>query len=167
MRPRRWPRSPSAWRTLRRSASSPQRRSLGRPGLLRAGPAQIVVGATDTLLALIKDSVLKLDQVRGVALAWADEILVADQTQALDTLMAEIPKDAARTVAAAASTPALEQLIERHARRARRVPATRTAEVKPVTGAVPERGFLQPRSCAPAVVGRAQSRERRHLRPER
>jgi ATP-dependent RNA helicase DeaD len=100
--------------------------------LIKAGPAQIVVGTTDTLLELVRSSTLKLDQVRGLALAWVDEILGAGQTQSLDTLLADVPKEAARTIVTANATPAVEELIERYARRARRVVASRTGEITPI-----------------------------------
>src|SRR4051812_29765782 len=89
--------------------------------LLRAGGAQIVAGAPPELLALVQGSALKLDQVRCVVLAWVDELIAGGEESMLETLMAEIPKEAARIVVANDVTPQVEALIERYARRARRV----------------------------------------------
>jgi ATP-dependent RNA helicase DeaD len=89
--------------------------------LLRAGGAQVVAGAPPELLALVQGSSLKLDQVRCVVLAWVDELIAGGEESMLETLMAEIPKEAARVVVANDVTPQVEALIERYARRARRV----------------------------------------------
>jgi ATP-dependent RNA helicase DeaD len=58
--------------------------------------------------------------VRGVVFAWLDPILGSADAQPLETLLGELPKEGARVVLAAELTPALETLIERYARRARR-----------------------------------------------
>ena len=86
----------------------------------RAAPAHIVVGPPSTLVALLRATVLKLDAVRVVALAWVDA-LSAEENAELETLMADMPRDAARLVIANEATPTVEQLVERYARRARRM----------------------------------------------
>ena len=89
--------------------------------LLRVRQAHGVIGAPAEILALVRTSVLKLEQVRSLVLAWVDEIV--DDTasrEALEAVLSEIPKDAARTIIASRQTPEVEQLIERYARRARR-----------------------------------------------
>ena len=102
--------------------------------LLRAGPVHGVIGAPTELLELVRTSVLKLEHVRALVLAWVDEIV--DDTasrEALEAVLAEVPKDAARTIIASRQTPDVEQLIERYARRARRVgDATSHAEPMPI-----------------------------------
>ena len=101
--------------------------------LLRAGGAQVVAGAPPELLALVQGSALKLDQVRCVVLAWVDELIAGGEESMLETLMAEIPKEAARVVVANEITAGVEALIERYARRARRVaPAPAEASDVPV-----------------------------------
>lgn len=89
--------------------------------LLRTGPAHVIAGAPAELLALVQGATLKLDTVRVVALAWVDEILTGGSAEALETLLADIPKTAARVIVASELTPTVEALIERYARRARRV----------------------------------------------
>jgi len=89
--------------------------------LLRSRPAHGVIGAPTELLELVRTSILKLEQVRALVLAWVDEIV--DDTaskEALESVLAEVPKEAARTIIASRHTPEVEQLIERYARRARR-----------------------------------------------
>lgn len=108
-------------RPLHALAATTARRSAP---LLRAGGAQVVSGAPPELLALVQGSALKLDQVRCVVLAWVDELIAGGEESMLETLMAEIPKEAARVVVANDITAEVEALIERYARRARRVAPT-------------------------------------------
>jgi ATP-dependent RNA helicase DeaD len=89
--------------------------------LLAGRAAHVVVGTPDELLALSRSAMLKLESLRVVVLAWADELLDVGATDALETIMAETPKEAARIVAASTITPGVEALIERYARRGRRV----------------------------------------------
>jgi ATP-dependent RNA helicase DeaD len=113
-------------RPLRALAATSARRAAR---LLRLGGAQAVAGAPPELLALVQGSSLKLEQVRCVVLAWVDELIAGGEESMLETLMAEIPKDAARIVVANEITPEVEALIERYARRARRVaPASPDAD---------------------------------------
>lgn len=102
--------------------------------LLKLLPPQIVVGTPSTLLDLVKGSLLKLTGVRAVAFAWADDLLSeAGVEETMGTLLAELPKDAARTIATTEMTPAVEGLVERHARRARRVTSSATTDTTPLS----------------------------------
>lgn len=96
----------------------------------RATPAHVVVGPPEVLVELLQSTVLKLDGLRAVVLAWVDDLDGA-ATRALETLMSELPKDSARLLLASAATPAVEQLVERYARRARR--PTAPGETAPVS----------------------------------
>ena len=89
--------------------------------LLRARPAHLVVGPPAELLALVQSTALKVDTVRAIVLAWVDAILDAEGGDALEALLTDAPKGAARVIVAAELTPAVEAIIERYARRARRV----------------------------------------------
>jgi ATP-dependent RNA helicase DeaD len=91
--------------------------------LLKSSPAQVVTGAPSELVSLLQGSALKPESVRGVVFAWLDPILGSADAQPLETLLGELPKEGARVVLAAEVTPALEALIERYARRARRAAA--------------------------------------------
>jgi ATP-dependent RNA helicase DeaD len=96
--------------------------------LLKARPAQVITGAPDALVELMRGAVVKVDAVRAICIAWADEIVAKNELPALETLMSELPKDAARTIVAAEFVPAVDELIERYARRARRVVPTPAQE---------------------------------------
>lgn len=90
-------------------------------GVAGTSGAQVVAGAPPELLALVQGSSLKLQQVRCVVLAWVDELIAGGEESLLETLMAEIPKEAARIVVANEISAGVEEIIERYARRARRV----------------------------------------------
>lgn len=83
----------------------------------------ILVGPDAVLLELVASAAVKLATARMVCVAWIDELLARAGSAALETLMAEVPKDAARTIVTASVTPEVEALLERYARRARRVVA--------------------------------------------
>jgi ATP-dependent RNA helicase DeaD len=96
--------------------------SVGRAKrLLKMRAVHVLTGTPATLVSLIHDAALKLEHVRAAAVAWADELLVLGGESALETFMTELPKDGPRIVVAATLTPEVETLIERYARRARRV----------------------------------------------
>jgi len=96
--------------------------SVGRAKrLLKMRAVHVLTATPATLVSLIHATALKLEQVRAAAIAWADELLVLGGTSALETFMAELPKDTARVLVCATLTPDVEALIERYARRARRV----------------------------------------------
>jgi len=130
-----------AQRSLRVIAATDSRRA---NRVLRSAPAQVVVGPPGVLVELLESTVLKLDAVRVVVLAWVDELTEAS-TRALETLVSEAPKDAARLIVATAVTPAVEQLVERYARRARRIQAA-SAEL----GAVAPLSYV---TASPATRG--------------
>jgi ATP-dependent RNA helicase DeaD len=88
--------------------------------LAKLRPPHIVSGTPDTLVQLVRGTVLKLESVRAIGIAWADELVARDESASLETLMTDVPKDAARTIVASVLNPAVEELIERYARRARR-----------------------------------------------
>ena len=89
--------------------------------LLKIRPAQIVTGTPSTIVELLRSAAIKLDTVRAVCIAWADELLTRGDAPALETLMTEVPKDSARTVVTSELSAAVEEIVERYARRARKV----------------------------------------------
>lgn len=91
--------------------------------VLGARPAHVVAGTPETLVDLLRAAALEVNGIRQVAIAWADELAERGAIDTLETLMSELPKDSARVVVTSEVTPAVEQLIERYARRARRVVA--------------------------------------------
>ena len=92
--------------------------------LLRSHPAHLVAGTAEELLALMQESSLKLEHVKTIVLAWVDELVASSGESALETLLADAPKDTARVIVASSVTPTVERLVERYARRARRVGVT-------------------------------------------
>ncbi|HZS62403.1 MAG TPA: DEAD/DEAH box helicase [Gemmatimonadaceae bacterium] len=87
----------------------------------RVTPPAIVIGPPEIILGLMQRSRLKLDGVTALVLAWVGA------SPALEAVMVDVPKDAARTIvttATAAATPDVEALVERYARRPRRVAGT-------------------------------------------
>lgn len=91
--------------------------------LMQARPVLAVAGAPTDLAALIRGSHLKADGVRTIVLAWVDDILEseAEETSALELLMTEVPRDAARIVVTERPDARLDAFIERYLRRARRI----------------------------------------------
>jgi ATP-dependent RNA helicase DeaD len=97
--------------------------SASRAGrLFKSRPVLAVAGTALELGALVRASLLKLDAVKTVVIAWADDILEEgpDAVAALEGLLGEVG-EANRIIVARKITPAVENLIERYARRARRV----------------------------------------------
>lgn len=107
------------------SAARAGRLFKSRPVLAAAGPAT-------ELGALVKASLLKLDSIKTVVIAWADDILDdgPGAVAALEELLGELG-EANRVIVARKISPAVENLIERYARRARRV-GVAESEVAPM-----------------------------------
>ena len=100
--------------------------------LLKTRTPPVIAGAPEHLHELVRGSALKLEGVRLVVLAWVDAL---DERHApmLEALMAEVPREAARHVIASAMTPAVEQLVERYAWRARRMQPAATEPLPAVS----------------------------------
>ena len=89
--------------------------------LAKLRPPQMLTGPDTVILELVGSAAVKLDATRMVCVAWVDELVARGGSAALETLMAELPKDAARTIVSSSITADVEAIIERYARRARRV----------------------------------------------
>ena len=89
--------------------------------LLGSRVVPALAGTPTTLVALLRSSAVKLEGVRMVIIAWADELLEAREGEALEVVLAELPKEASRIVVTDHLTPDVETLVERHLRRARRL----------------------------------------------
>ncbi|HXN76117.1 MAG TPA: DbpA RNA binding domain-containing protein [Gemmatimonadaceae bacterium] len=97
--------------------------SAARAGrIFKTRPVLAVAGTPAELLELVRSSLLKLDTVRTVVLAWADDILDEgpEVVIALEGVLSEL-SEAGRIIVARKLTPVVENLAERYARRARRV----------------------------------------------
>jgi ATP-dependent RNA helicase DeaD len=90
--------------------------------LLAMRPILGIAGSAVEIKSLIESANLKLDSVGTIVLAWVDETLKqgTETVSALEAIMSEVPRDAARVLVARTNTPAVEEVIERYLRRARR-----------------------------------------------
>lgn len=113
--------------------------------LLAERPVLAAAGTPRDIRDLLKGSQLKLESMKSVVLAWADEILSAgeDEVAALEAVMAEIPKDAARIVVTSRNEGRVNAFAERYLRRAHRDASTdldENAEPIPVQYVMVSRG---------------------------
>src|SRR4029079_4463920 len=102
--------------------------SASRAGrIFKSRPVLAVAGTPTELQALVRASLLKLENVRTIVLAWVDDVLDegAGAVRALEGLLSEAP-EASRTIVARKMAPAVEDLVERYARRARRAGVAQT-----------------------------------------
>jgi len=88
--------------------------------LLGSRVVPAIAATPATLVTLLRSSAVKLDSVRTVIIAWADELFEAREGEALEVVLAELPKDASRIVVVDRMSPEVEALVERHLRRASR-----------------------------------------------
>src|ERR1700693_729822 len=95
--------------------------------IFKTRPVLAVVGSASELGGLVRASLLKADSVKALVLAWADDILEEgpESVAALEALLSELG-DASRVIVVRKVTPAIENLVERYARRARRVGTAET-----------------------------------------
>jgi ATP-dependent RNA helicase DeaD len=85
-------------------------------------PVLAVAGNAAELGGLVRASLLKVDSVKTVVLAWADDTLEdgPESVAALEALLSELG-EASRVIVVRKVTPVIENLVERYARRARQV----------------------------------------------
>lgn len=90
-----------------------------------------VAGTPSRLLALLGRGVLELAQVGELAILWLDELLEGSERQALEAVLAEVPREAARLAVVSNLTPQVEEFLERAFWRARRLTHHRPIEPQP------------------------------------
>lgn len=98
-------------------------------------PVLAAAGSPRDIRDLLRGSHLKLDGVKSVVLAWADEILAGDDNdiEALEAVMSELPKDAARIVVTSRTEGRVNAFAERYLRRAHRdLPADADEQGEPI-----------------------------------
>ncbi len=100
--------------------------------VLRAGAAPVVVGTPREVLALIRGASLKIGSLRGLAIAWADEILASGAGADLEAVMAEVPKEIPRIIITGVASPDVEGLIDRYAWRATRARPPESSSGPPI-----------------------------------
>jgi ATP-dependent RNA helicase DeaD len=79
-----------------------------------------VVAPASLALALVKRSLLKLDRIETLVLMSLD-VLAVTASEAMEAILTETPRTADRVAITAEINPAIDSVIERHARKARRV----------------------------------------------
>lgn len=87
---------------------------------LRAG-AQVICATAADLVTLMSRALFKPDQLRSVAVVWADEQLGESARPALETVLAEVPRDADRLLLVSALGEAVEGFATGFLWRARRM----------------------------------------------
>src|SRR5688500_12751914 len=103
--------------------------------LIAGRPVLAAAGSPRDIRDLVRGSHLKLDSIKSVVLAWADEILAGDaeDIEALEAVMAELPKEAARVVVTSRSEGRVNAFAERYLRRAHReAPAEDEGQSSPI-----------------------------------
>jgi ATP-dependent RNA helicase DeaD len=90
--------------------------------LLKARPVRAIAGTPEELLALVSGSHLKLDELKTIVIAWAEDLLDhGDRTvTAMETLISEAGKTAERVIVTRKLEKRIEDFVERYARRSRR-----------------------------------------------
>ncbi|HUQ20223.1 MAG TPA: hypothetical protein VM099_11475 [Gemmatimonadaceae bacterium] len=86
-------------------------------------PVLAIAGSPGDLVELIRGSDIKLEGVKTIVLAWADDLLetASEASSSLEMLMTEIPKDAGRVVVTTNADARVDAFVERYLRRARRM----------------------------------------------
>ena len=84
--------------------------------LLNQGVVRVLAGGAKDLAELLRRSVLKLDRVSTVVIAWPEPLIASDHATTLDTLLGEL-RDARRIILSW-NPGVLVDFLERHARRA-------------------------------------------------
>ena len=125
--------------------------------IFKTRPVLAVAGTASELGGLVRASLLKVDSVKTVVLAWADDVLDdgPEAVAALEALLGELG-EAGRVIVVRKTTPAVDDLVERYARRARRVGAAETeAPQMPENYELPiVRHITVGASARPAALGR-------------
>lgn len=115
-------------------------------------PVHALAGTADELVALVSRSVIKLDAIRTIVLAWIDTDSAATPASrtSLDSIFSELPKTAARIAAVRRVTPEVEQVVEQHLRNARRIWGNDSAGGETVGRIVPSSTPVQYVSVSPS-----------------
>lgn len=108
--------------------------------LLKARPVRAIAGTPDELLALVSGAQLKLDDLRVIVIAWAEDILEQGErtVAAMESLLSEA-KTAERVIVTRKLEARIEEFVERYARRSRRA-ATPMDDIG--SGEIPEIKYL-------------------------
>lgn len=104
--------------------------------VLATGPVSVVTGTAADILALRRDSALRVDDVKSIIFVALDELLADGQVAALEALLGDIPDEASRVATVDTGdteVPAVDAFLEAQLRRARRIAPPPAGEPLPVT----------------------------------
>ncbi len=121
----------------------------GRVGAPVVG--QAAVASPSSALAALEHSAIKLDQLQLLVIDGASAIVELGGAEALETVTAQVPKEAQRVLLTSELTRTVEDWIERHARRARRLTSV-PAEVERLAGAAAEYYAAPRREWLPVLM---------------
>ncbi len=110
------------------------RARLLQPGRPLPGPVQIAAASPDAALAAVETSAIKLDGLKTLIIDGASTIFELGGGDALETLVGHVPKAAQRVFLTGTMTSDVNDWLERHARRARRV-TDMPGEIRPLVDA--------------------------------
>jgi ATP-dependent RNA helicase DeaD len=96
--------------------------ALGSPWVL-PGRAQILFGTTPHILAAARSGEIGLEHVASLVVDQADRVERLTGLAGVEEVLGFLPKEGQRVVVALPVTPGVEDLVERHARRATMVPS--------------------------------------------
>ncbi len=96
--------------------------AVGRATRLIRGREPIGISGTPALLAvLVRNAVLKLDDIDTVIIAWADDLIAAGGQPELEAVLGELPKEVAKVLVTARPSEQLDELVERYMRKPRHI----------------------------------------------
>jgi ATP-dependent RNA helicase DeaD len=113
--------------------------------------AQVACASPAAVLAALEHSAIKLERLTALVVDGASAMVRLGAADALETLTSQVPKEAQRVLFTSEVTKEVEDWIDRHARRARRL-AYLPTEIAPLQGAVLEFCAAPQREWLPVLV---------------
>ena len=110
---------------------------------IRSAIPTVLVATPGDLLALMRESLAKLSDVKATVFAWADDLLAFDE-EPLAAIVSDLPKDAARILVAARLTSEVVAFAERFVRRVPRETGAPDEPLRVPVGYVAVAGAAKP-----------------------
>lgn len=89
--------------------------------VLGSAPVAIVTGTASDLLAVRRESGLRIDGIKAVIIVGLDDVLAEGESDALQALLGDLPGDSLRVATVDVDTPASDAFLEAQFHRARRM----------------------------------------------
>lgn len=122
----------ATWREDAGLALTPLTSAARGERLVAADPPAVIASPTE-LVALLRRSMLRLENLRSVVLVWPEELLDDDRGAELEAVLAEVPRTADRIGIVARPGPALDAFLERTMWKARRISHVPEAAAEPTS----------------------------------